>query len=113
MMRGEIWWVDFGDPIGSEPGFRRPAVIVQNDKLNINRLATTVVLPITSNLAHKDIQGNVFLNKSVSKLSKDSVILAHQIACVDRAALIEKVSELTNKDLLKRIGNEMMFVLGI
>mgnify|MGYP003314087045 CR=1 FL=1 len=27
MIRGDIWWVDFGEPLGSEPGWRRPAII--------------------------------------------------------------------------------------
>ena len=34
MIRGDIWWVDFGDPLGSEPGWRRPAIIVQSDDFN-------------------------------------------------------------------------------
>jgi mRNA interferase MazF len=48
MMRGEIWWIDFGDPVGSEPGYKRPALVIQNNRLNNARLATTIVLPITS-----------------------------------------------------------------
>lgn len=34
MIRGDIWWVDFGEPLGSEPGWRRPAVIVQDNDFN-------------------------------------------------------------------------------
>ena len=34
MTRGEIWWADFGLPFGSEPGFRRPVLIVQDDSFN-------------------------------------------------------------------------------
>ena len=34
MIRGDIWWVDFGEQLGSEPGWRRPAVIVQSDDFN-------------------------------------------------------------------------------
>ena len=30
MTRGEIWWVDFGVPFGSEVGFRRPVIVLQN-----------------------------------------------------------------------------------
>ncbi len=30
MTRGEIWWVDLGIPFGSEPGYRRPVLIMQN-----------------------------------------------------------------------------------
>lgn len=34
MRRGDIAWVDFGQPLGSEAGARRPAVIVSNDAAN-------------------------------------------------------------------------------
>jgi mRNA interferase MazF len=30
MIRGELWWADFGIPFGSEAGYRRPVLIVQN-----------------------------------------------------------------------------------
>ncbi len=42
MMCGEIWWIDFGMPFGSEPGYRRPVLVLQNDLLNKSRLNTTV-----------------------------------------------------------------------
>ncbi len=29
MTRGEIYMMDFGIPIGSEPGYRRPVIIIQ------------------------------------------------------------------------------------
>ena len=113
MIRGEIWWCDFGVPVGSEPGYKRPSLVIQNNKLNDTRLATTIVLPITSNLMFKDIQGNVFLPSNISKLSKDSIILAHQIICVSKEVLIEKVSNLTNSGVIKSIEEELLFVLGM
>ena len=48
MTRGEIWWVDFGIPFGSEVGLRRPVVIIQNNTLNESKLRTVVVLPLTT-----------------------------------------------------------------
>ena len=32
MTRGEIWWVDFGIPIGSLPAYRRTVIIMQNER---------------------------------------------------------------------------------
>ena len=49
MRRGEVWWVDFGIPFGSEPGYRRPAVIVQADALNKSAIGTVLLVP-----AHPD-----------------------------------------------------------
>ena len=73
MIRGDIWWVDFGEPLGSEPGWIRPAVIVQSDEFNKSDMNTTVVIPLTTNLRLAEFPGNVLLSKQDSKLSKDSV----------------------------------------
>ena len=50
MQRGDICWADLGDAIGSEPGYRRPVLIIQDDEFNSSRIATVIVLSITSNL---------------------------------------------------------------
>ena len=110
MMNGEIWWVDFQEPRGSTPAFVRPGIIVQNNELNKNELNTTVVIPITTNCRLADYKGNVFLDKSESKLSKDSVALCAQITTVDKQALMEKNSKLSS-DLLNEIYEEISWVL--
>jgi mRNA interferase MazF len=43
--RGDVYLCDFGDPIGREQGFRRPALIVSHDEMA--RHGLPVVLPIT------------------------------------------------------------------
>lgn len=45
MRRGDIYLCDFGDPIGHEQGFRRPALIVSHDEMA--RHGLPVVVPIT------------------------------------------------------------------
>jgi mRNA interferase MazF len=75
MMRGEIWWADFGVPFGSEAGYRRPVLIVQDDVFNDSRMRTIVVVPLTTNLRLSEAPGNVFVSKKESTLTKDSVIL--------------------------------------
>ena len=87
MTRGDIYMLDFGIPFGSEPGRRRPVVIIQADKENLNNLNTKVVVPLTSNTINADLRGNVFLPKKESGLSKDSVALVHQIIVVDKMRL--------------------------
>ena len=94
MIRGDIWWVDFGEPLGSEPGWRRPAVIVQSDEFNKSDMNTTVVIPLTTNLRLAEFPGNVLLSKQDSKLSKDSVAVTPQITVIDSIRLVELVSVL-------------------
>ena len=109
MTRGDIYMLDFGIPFGSESGRRRPVVIIQADKENLDNLNTKVVVPLTSNTINADLRGNVFLPKKESGLSKDSVALVHQIIVVDKIRLEEKISKLP-KNLLSKIEEEIDYV---
>jgi len=112
MIRGEIWWADFGVPFGSEPGFRRPVVIIQDDSFNVSKIMTVVVLPITTNMLLEEAPGNVVLEKENSRLSKDSVIVVSQITVIDKRRLLEKVSKL-NKSRMDEIEYGISLVLGM
>ena len=92
--QGEVWWADLRAPTGSEPGFRRPVVVVQGDALNRSRLATAVCVPLTSNLRWADAPGNAVLTARVTGLPKDSVATASQIVTLDKAVLTERVGKL-------------------
>lgn len=61
MKRGEIWWVDLGVPFGSEQGFKRPIIIIQDDSFNRSDIQTVVVASVTSNLDLADAPGNVYI----------------------------------------------------
>jgi len=95
MIRGEVWWVDLGIPFGSEPGYKRPAIILQDDSFNKSKIKTVIVASITSNMNLSDAPGNVYLEKDESKLPKDSVINISQITTLDKQRLIKKVSVLS------------------
>ena len=109
MTRGDVYMLDFGIPFGSEPGMRRPVVIIQSDKENLNGLNTKVVVPLTSNTINADLKGNVFISKKDSGLSKDSVALVHQLIVVDKMRLENKLVKLP-KDILKKIEAEIDYV---
>ena len=87
MTRGEIWWIDFGLAYGSTPQGRRPAIIVQNDNFNASRILTTVVVPLTTNTMLAEHKNNIFLDKSITNLPKDSVALTPQVGVVDKKCL--------------------------
>lgn len=99
MIRGEIWWVDFGVPQGSEAGFRHPAIIVQNDNYNASRIYTTIVVPLTTNLQLAGYPDNLFVPKGKSKLPKDSVACVPLITSIDKNQLDEYVSKLSDEDM--------------
>ena len=112
MTRGEIWWAEFGVPYGSEIGFTRPVLIVQDDSFNESRIKTIVVLPLSTNLRLIDAPGNVFLRKNVSKLPHDSVIIAAQLYSIDRSRFKERISKVS-KEILEQAEAGMKLVLGM
>ncbi|UCF05209.1 MAG: type II toxin-antitoxin system PemK/MazF family toxin [bacterium] len=97
--RGEIWWAGLPAPRGSEPGYRRPVVIVQADSFNRSRIQTVLVATITSNLRLAEAPGNVVLPRKQSKLSKDSVINVSQIITLDKTFLTKRIGRLSSKQL--------------
>jgi mRNA interferase MazF len=97
--QGEVWWADLGAPTGSEPGFRRPVVVVQADSFNRSTLRTVVTVPLTSNLRWAGAPGNVRLAARATSLPRDSVANVSQVVTLDKAALTERVGKLTTAKL--------------
>lgn len=95
--QGEIWWAELSEPSGSAPGYRRPVIIVQGDHLNRSRIATTVAVPVTSNLKWAAAPGTVVLSAKATGLPRDSVANASQIIALDRTMLVERVGKLVPK----------------
>jgi len=112
MTRGELWWTDFGIPFGSEPGYKRPVLIIQNDFFNNSKINTAIVIPLTTNLILADAPGNILITRRESKLKKDSVITISQIEVIDRHRLIEKITKLEGT-IIEKIENNILFILGI
>jgi mRNA interferase MazF len=95
--QGEVWWADLAEPTGSEPGFRRPVVVVQCDAFNRSRIGTVVCVPLTSNLRWAGAPGNVLLEVEATGLPKDSVANVSQIVALDRGVLIGRVGRLPER----------------
>ncbi|MDR0301079.1 MAG: type II toxin-antitoxin system PemK/MazF family toxin [Treponema sp.] len=112
MTRGELWWADFGIPFGSEPGYKRPVIIIQNDFFNNSKINTTIVIPLTTNLILAEAPGNIIITKHDSKLKRDSVITISQIEVIDRQRLIEKITKI-DRTIIEEIENNILFILGI
>jgi mRNA interferase MazF len=90
MKRGQIWWVDLAEPRGSQPGFRRPVLIVQDDLLTDSLLGTVMVAPVTSNLQRGLAVGNVEITAAQSGLPERSVVLVCQVMAVDKSFFSEQ-----------------------
>lgn len=92
MYRGEIWWANLSDPVGSEPGYRRPVLLIQDDTFTQSRISTVIVVIITSNIQLAEAPGNVLLPRGVSSLSRDSVVNVSQILTIDKSLALLRLS---------------------
>ena len=97
--QGDVWWADLGEPVGSEPGFRRPVIVVQGDNFNRSALRTVVAVLLTSNLRWAAAPGNVRLTARATGLPRDSVANVSQLVALDRSILIERVGRLSSSKL--------------
>ena len=102
--QGDVFWVDLGVPSGSELGFRRPHVVIQNNLFNQSRISTVVVCPLTSNLKRASAPGNVQLFSGEANLPKPSVVNVSQLFTVNKSDLIEKIGTLSSSRLRQVLG---------
>jgi len=97
LKKGEIWWASLTEPRGSEPGFRRPVVIISSNEFNKSKIQTVIVATITSNTLLSEAPGNFKLMKKGSGLSRESVVNVSQILTLDKSFLTEKSGQLSTK----------------
>ncbi|MBC8509812.1 MAG: type II toxin-antitoxin system PemK/MazF family toxin [Anaerolineales bacterium] len=89
--QGDIYWVELEEPKGSEPGFRHPHIVIQNNVFNRSRINTVIVCALTSNLKRAEAPGNVLLEDGEANLPKQSIINVSQIFTVDKMQLEEYI----------------------
>lgn len=112
MLRGEVWWAGLGEPRGSEPGFRRPVIVVQADEFNRSRINTVMVVPLTSNTRLANAPGNVTLSARESGLRKPSVVNVAQVLTIDKRFLETRV-KVVSRDRLAAIDEGLGLALHL
>lgn len=95
--QGEIYWVDLGQPSGSEPGYRHPHIVIQNNLFNASNINTVVICALTSNVKRAQAPGNVLLKMGEANLPKKSVVNISQIYTVNKSDLVEKIGKVSAK----------------
>jgi mRNA interferase MazF len=108
--QGDIFWVELGVPRGSEPGYRHPHVVVQNNLFNQSKINTVVVCALTSNLERARSPGNVLLRKGEGNLKKESVVNITQMITVNKSDLIEKIGSLSPTRIREIIEGIMLLI---
>ena len=102
--QGDVFWIDMDDPYGSEPGGRRPYVVVQNNMFNMTRINTVVLCAITANQNQAFSPGNVLLNRREANLPRQSVVNISQVVTLDKQFLSERIGTLSSKRIQEIIS---------
>ena len=111
MKRGQIWLVDFGPPSGPEQAGVRPAIVLQDDDLNL-ALVTRVVIPLTTKVKRLVILTTVLLRAGEVGLPLDSVALCHQVQVRGIARFLSQIGTLTPARL-DEVQNAVLTALGV
>ena len=112
MERGEVWWAELPAPVASEPGFRRPVLIVSSDAFNRSRIRTVSVVVLTSNLRLSEAPGNVLLAAAESGLPKDSVANVSQVVTLDKEFLSRRCGRIPPRGM-KAIDEGLRLALSL
>lgn len=112
MERGAVWWAELPDPVASEPGFRRPVVIIQSNAFNRSRIKTVIAVVLTSNLRLAAAPGNVLISAADSGLPKDSVANVSQVITVDKRFLSGRSGKLPSR-VMKELDSGLRLVLSL
>lgn len=98
--RGEIWWAGLEEPAASEPGYRRPVLIVSSDEFNRSRIKTVLAAILTTNLRLAGAPGNVLVEAGDTGLLRDSVVNVSQVVTLDKSFLSERVGLVDGRAML-------------
>src|SRR3989304_6991863 len=109
MERGAVWWAELPESVASEPGFRRPVVIIQSNAFNRSRIQTVVVVLLTSNLRLADAPGSFLIAAADSGLPKDSVATVSQVITGDKSCLSRRSGRLPSR-LMKALDDGLRLV---
>ena len=110
--RGQVWLAELSEPLASEPGYRRPVVIVQSDSFNKSRISTVIAVALTSNLRLADAPGNTKLSVRETGLSKEFVANVSQIVTLDKRFLEKKVGQI-DRNAMRQIDEGVRLVLAL
>ena len=108
--RGEVWLVDFGDPVGREQSGCRPAVVVSADPLNESRAGVVIVVPTTT--THRGLPSHVEIEPGSSGLDEVSYAKCEDVKSVSEQRLIARLGSVADTVLFD-IGRALCFLLDI
>ncbi|MHB8465085.1 MAG: type II toxin-antitoxin system PemK/MazF family toxin [Acidimicrobiales bacterium] len=108
--RGEIWTVDFGEPVGHEQASRRPAVIVSSDRLNSSRAGLVIVVPLTR--TRRALPSHIEIEPGDSGLTEPSYAKAEDVKSISVDRLVRRLGQ-AQPTVVDEIGRALLLLLEL
>jgi mRNA interferase MazF len=108
--RGEVWLVDFGEPVGREQAGHRPALVVSADALNVGPAGLVVVVPITT--ARRGLPSHIEIEPGESGLDVVSYAKCEDVKSISDRRLIARLG-VTEPDVMFKVGRVLTYLLDL
>ena len=108
--RGEVWLVDFGNPVGREQSGTRPAVLVSADALNESRGGVVIVVPTTT--AARGLPSHVEISPDGSGLDEVSYAKCEDVKSVSEHRLIARLGTVS-AEITFEIGRVLRYLFDL
>lgn len=108
--RGDVWLVDFGEPMGREQAGRRPAVVVSAEPLNRSRAGVVIVVPMTTR--HWGLPSHVEVDPAQSGLDEMSYAKTEDVRSISVQRLVAPLGSVGD-DVLFAVARSLRFLLDV
>jgi mRNA interferase MazF len=108
--RGEVWLVDFGEPVGREQSGRRPAVVVSADPLNESRAGVVIVVPTTT--TPRGLPSHVGIDPASSGMDESIYAKCEDVKSISEQRLIARFGAVPDIVMFE-IARALRFLLNL
>jgi mRNA interferase MazF len=108
--RGDMFFADLTQGVGSEQGGNRPVLIIQND--TGNKHSKTIIAAIITSRTEKASLPTHCIIKAQQGLGRDSLVILEQIQTIDKARLKEYIGTL-DSDNMSRVDKALAISVGL
>ena len=109
--RGDLFYYDFGDRVGSVQSGERPVLVVQADDYNKNA-PTVIVAAVTSVIKKRYLPSHIMLGDKFG-LKKPSMVLLEQVQTVNKDELSDYIGTIEDEHLLRQINATLKKTFGL
>lgn len=109
--RGDLFYYDFGERVGSVQSGERPVLVVQADDYNKNA-PTVIVAAVTSVIKKRYLPSHIILGDKFG-LKKPSMVLLEQVQTVNKDELSDYIGTIEDEHLLRQINATLKKTFGL